>query len=78
MNITDIFGPIFILFLICMGISGYFYEKKIWNNGKCSKCQSQWNYFDSTSQGDRGYKCDCDEYIWISYPWIDRNQKLIK
>lgn len=43
-------------------------EKKEWNKGYCSECGNKWVYFDSDSQGGRGYHCPkCDRYIWISY-----------
>ncbi len=44
-----------------------FLEKKDWNNGYCT-CGESWHYFDTDSQGGRGYKCNkCHKYIWISY-----------
>jgi hypothetical protein len=41
-------------------------EKRWWNNGVC-ECGSEWNGFDMDSQGGRGYKCDRQHYVWISY-----------
>ena len=44
-------------------------EKRSWNNGFC-KCGGKWIYFDTDSQGGRGYKCDvpsCQYGVWISY-----------
>ena len=41
-------------------------EQKIWNNGINSNSGIPWRYFDSDSQGGRGYT-DGNEYIWISY-----------
>ena len=47
-------------------------EKQSWNNGICGKCGKKWIYFDTDSQGGRGYKDKNDHTIWISYPKIDR------
>ena len=46
------------------------YEKKAWNNGTCQETGQKWKYFDTDSQGGRGYKSgEC--VIWVSYPGID-------
>ncbi|KKK78304.1 hypothetical protein LCGC14_2844900 [marine sediment metagenome] len=42
-------------------------EKKLWNGGWCPECRMYWARFDTDSQGGRGYKCICANYIWISY-----------
>ena len=43
-------------------------EKEDWNNGVCPWCGHNWRYFDTDSQGGRGYICDnCGRDIWISY-----------
>ena len=64
---------VFVLTLIILGI---FYavhsEKKAWNGGFCPACRRKWRYFDTDSQGGRGYKCDtCLRVVWISWP-VDR------
>ena len=41
-------------------------EIKIWNNGVCRQTGEKWVYFDSTSQGCRGYKSG-DYCCWITY-----------
>lgn len=42
-------------------------EAMDWNGGYCT-CGKPWRYFDTDSQGGRGYKCDdCHQTIWISY-----------
>lgn len=47
-------------------------EKTWWNDGKCPKCGQPWVWFDTDSQGGRGYKCNnCNKCIWISYKNID-------
>ena len=59
--------------LISLGI---LLERKDWNKGKCPECGRDWTYFDSDSQGGRGYWClDCKRAIWISYPLIDRKKE---
>lgn len=48
-------------------------EARRYNNGKCVKCGNELKYFDSDSQGGRGYKCsNCGHTVWVSYPWVDR------
>lgn len=47
-------------------------ERREWNGGRCL-CGGEWEHFDNTSQGCRGYVCrTCKTYIWITYPGIDR------
>lgn len=42
-----------------------------WNSGICKDTGQPWVYFDTTSQGCRGYKSgEC--VLWISAPLIDR------
>lgn len=57
-------------------ITGYISERKWWNRGMCCECNTEWKYFDSDSQGGRGYFCGCPKYhsVWISYPGIDRRR----
>ena len=41
--------------------------------GKCPDCDAPWRYYDTDSQGGRGYTCDtCPRGVWVSYPGIDR------
>lgn len=49
-------------------------DKKSYNNGICSHCGKELRYFDTDSQGARGYCCDgCNNFIWISWP-VDRKR----
>lgn len=51
------------------------YEKKEYNNGICPKCGGNLRYFDSDSQGSRGYNCDkCNNFVWVSYN-VDKPRK---
>lgn len=52
-------------------------EKRDWNNGICKICGTKWVYFDSDSQGGRGYHCGCSNrhYTWISYDVDDVRRK---
>jgi hypothetical protein len=71
-TIAIIIGIVLILLLFGFIIWGRSREKKDWNNGYCS-CGHKWRYFDSDSQGGRGYCCDnCNNYIWVSYK-VDKN-----
>lgn len=55
----------------CLAVSVF--ERKVWNNGKCPKCGEHWEYFDTDSQGGRGYKCPkCDHVLWISSHNVDK------
>ena len=71
-------GPIILLIAIILfgaiGIAiGYLSEKKSFNNGKCSECNTPLRLFDCDSQGGRGYVCDkCRRHVWISYNSVDR------
>jgi len=53
-------------------------ESQNWNNGYCYYCDSEWEHFDTDSQGGRGYTCDCGKkygesrYIWISWHSVDK------
>ena len=44
-------------------------EVELWNNSICPECNTKWESFDCTSQGDVGYMCQCQNYhkIWLSY-----------
>lgn len=67
-----------ILFWLIIGYIGYATlmtivvvqsERKDYNNGFCPKCGHPWRYFDSDSQGGRGYCCDkCGNVIWVNFP----------
>lgn len=58
-----------------LGVCSICFERRDWNGGQCRKCGGGWEYFDTDSQGGRGYKCKCGEHIWISYPLIDRRKQ---
>lgn len=49
-------------------------EKRDWNNGYCSECNTKWDHVDTDSQGGRMYRCNCEERhtCWISYN-VDKN-----
>jgi hypothetical protein len=64
------------LFILLI-FSGYFYEKKRWNNGICPQTGKPWECFDVDSQGGRGYKSG-DFSIWISFPGLDRVRAIKK
>ena len=68
------FGVGVLLFMFCGMLWARGWEKKEWNGGFCTECPgSKVVYFDSTSQGCRGYRCDeCQRRIWISYPGVDK------
>ncbi len=64
-----------LLFFPAVGIIGRRMEKKAWNGGFCPQTSQPWEYFDTDSQGGRGYKSVVNgkRYsVWISYPGIDK------
>ena len=64
MNIILI--PLLIFLVVCFIAMQA--EKYVWNKGKCF-CGTPWEYFDTDSQGGRGYKCiQCQRKVWISWP----------
>jgi hypothetical protein len=68
---------LFCLFLVAVFFIGYHKEKRAWNNGRCPKCNAEWEHFDTDSQGGRGYKCSagCGYGPWISYP-VDKTHSV--
>lgn len=48
-------------------------ERREWNGGVCKKSGKPWRYFDSDSEGGRGYT-DGEHYCWISWPFVDRER----
>ena len=44
-------------------------EAKRFNEGRCRHCGGWFEYFDTDSQGGRGYACEkCGNVIWIGFP----------
>ena len=63
-----IISILWIIYIICGCIWGYFQEKKHFNNGICPNCGEPLRYFDSDSQGGQGWTCDkCNYTTWISW-----------
>ncbi len=71
-----LFGAFILAASIIVGIG---LEKEKYNDGYCRNCGKRLIYFDSDSQGSRGYKCpECGYTAWVSYRNIDKNKKLKK
>lgn len=70
------FIPVFLSFiglgLVAM-LVGWVCQKKQWNSGISPYDSTPWIYFDTNSQGGRGYHDNSDNYIWIDAPFIDNN-----
>lgn len=47
------------------------HDRYVWNDGHCRTCGWEWVWFDTDSQGGRGYKCYGQHHTWISWPWVD-------
>ena len=67
-----VFVGVFV-FILAMGLYGRIAEKREWNGGVCRENGLPWEYFDSCSSGDRGYKAG-DRICWIGWPDIDRRK----
>ena len=50
-------------------------EKREWNGGVDPASGEPWRYFDTDSQGGRGYEAG-GRHIWISWPGIDGKKRL--
>lgn len=51
-------------------------ESRRFNGGVCPSCNKPLRWFDTDSQGGRGYTCrDCDYTCWVSCPWVDRKYR---
>lgn len=68
---------ILIVILVISGISAAMYlEYRGFNKGTCPKCGRPLRWFDTDSQGGRGYCCNkCKYYTWVSYNSVDKNYK---
>lgn len=71
--IIIIFGALLMACSVAIGIS---LEEHYYNNGICRHCGKPLRYFDTDSQGGRGYCCDdCGYHTWVSYKTVDKNYK---
>lgn len=55
---------------LALGLLGSVLERRDWNGGTCPQTGEPWRYFDTDSQGGRGYVSGSYR-IWISWPGID-------
>jgi len=65
-----------VIFIVLIGLA-YWSERYVWNRGVCNTTGKRWKYFDTDSQGGRGY-CSYDENgmrhsCWISYPGVEKH-----
>ena len=56
--------------ILLIGLFGSISERRRFNNGVCKSNGIKWEYFDTDSQGGRGYIAG-DEVCWVSWPGID-------
>lgn len=63
------------IIFIALVIMGIITEKRDYNKGICKICGEELKFFDTDSQGGRGYICPNNHTVWVSYPLIDRNKK---
>ena len=61
---------------IGLAVTGVLLEKRDFNNGFCPHCKQRLKFFDTDSQGGRGYCCrDCNYVTWVSWLSVDKNNK---
>lgn len=77
MNITDcIVIVVWLILAVGIPLIGISLEKKAFNNGFCPECGSRLEYFDTDSQGGRGYCCrKCNYHTWVSYDTVDKKYR---
>lgn len=79
MVIDVLIGVLVCLPIMSIPIIGICLEKKGFNNGICPLCGTKLRYFDSDSQGGRGYCCDNDDYhTWVSWNTVDKKYRKNK
>ena len=67
---------ILIVIYIVLCRIAFYIEKKEFNNGVCIRCGEKLEYFDMTSQGDRGYICNkCGHIVWVSHKVDEKHIK---
>lgn len=65
---------VIVIFSVVGYIMGPRSEAKRFNGGVCPLCGEKFRYFDTDSQGGRGYTCDnCMYTTWVSYNRVDRH-----
>ena len=71
---------LFTILIICgIILYGIHIEKKDFNSGICPKCGKKLKWFDTDSQGGRGYCChDCRYFIWVSYNCVDKDYECME
>ena len=70
-------SAIVVVAFLCLGLAMRTLDALTWNNGICKENGLPWEYFDSDSQGGRGYKAG-GHTCWISWPGVDDKKKIIK
>ena len=70
---TTVLWALFALLSACLLASKI--ESWLWNGGHCRKCGHSWEYFDTDSQGGRGYWCKNRHTVWVSWPGVDRRPR---
>jgi hypothetical protein len=69
----DLVGLGIVIFGIVLCALGVLHEYREWNGGFCKETGEPWEYFDTDSQGGRGYKSST-QTIWVSWP-VDKRRK---
>jgi hypothetical protein len=67
MDTLLLFPILFFMLILFVGIFGYIRERRIWNGGICKISNKPWKFFDTDSQGGRGYSDGEGNDCWLSY-----------
>lgn len=72
---VEIISCIVVIGMMVIPVVGIIMERKDFNNGICPECSKQLKFFDTDSQGGRGYCCHhCGYYTWVSYGIVDKQK----
>ena len=75
MKLCIILGIMFVAWIV-VAITGIILESINFNKGLCSHCETKMEFFDTDSQGGRGYKCPyCGRIVWVSYCFVDNKRR---
>lgn len=76
LSVINAFIALLLLGLLLSAIA-IFREKQEFNNGICPECYRKMRYFDTDSQGGRGYICTkCKRVVWVSWPGVDKDRSV--
>lgn len=76
MTVLLVIALIICILLLAFSSLGVKWERENYNNGICPHCNVPLRFFDTDSQGGRGYTCDkCNYTTWVSYNRVDKDYR---